>query len=61
MCHLVLTAIPVMQAIGRIHRMGQTRPVHVTRLVMHYTIEPRIRRYIERWVQSPLMLRTGCQ
>ena len=27
------------QAVGRAHRMGQTRPVHVTRLIMHSTVE----------------------
>ena len=27
------------QAVGRAHRMGQTRPVHVTRLIMHPTVE----------------------
>jgi SNF2 family DNA or RNA helicase len=27
------------QAIDRIYRIGQTRPVHVTRLVMHNSIE----------------------
>ena len=29
------------QAVGRAHRMGQTRPVHVTRLIMHSTVEVR--------------------
>ena len=27
------------QAVGRAHRMGQTRTVHVTRLIMHSTVE----------------------
>ena len=27
------------QAVGRAHRLGQTRPVHVMRLIMHSTVE----------------------
>lgn len=30
------------QAIGRVHRIGQTRTVHVTRLVVSNTVEDKI-------------------
>ncbi len=32
-----------LQAVGRIYRMGQTRPVTITRLVMEDSVETRIR------------------
>ncbi|EDQ85477.1 uncharacterized protein MONBRDRAFT_34243 [Monosiga brevicollis MX1] len=32
------------QAIGRVHRLGQTRPVHVHRLLMRHSIDTRIAR-----------------
>ncbi len=36
------------QAVGRAHRMGQTRPVHVTRLIMHSTVEASHPAYMKR-------------
>lgn len=36
------------QAIDRVHRLGQTRPVHVTRFVVKGTIEERILELQER-------------
>lgn len=41
------------QAVGRAHRMGQTRPVHVTRLIMHSSVEEAVMEAQER--RQPLM------
>ncbi|KAL0047258.1 hypothetical protein WJX82_010979 [Trebouxia sp. C0006] len=45
------------QAVGRAHRMGQTRPVHVTRLIMHSTVEEAVMEAQER--RQPLMELAG--
>ncbi|KAJ1660799.1 hypothetical protein IWQ61_000334 [Dispira simplex] len=52
-----------MQAIARVHHMGQTRPVHVEILVLHDTLEDvalgfkgkpfRMEDYETRWAESP--------
>ena len=40
------------QAIGRVHRMGQIRPVYVTKLIIKGTVEEKIQAMNERKVIS---------
>ena len=41
------------QAIGRLHRVGQTRPVTIHHLLMKGSVETRLRDLIRRWVHGP--------
>jgi hypothetical protein len=41
------------QAIGRVHRLGQQRPVKITRLIMEDSIETRIREMLAKKYDTP--------
>lgn len=47
------------QAVGRIYRMGQTRKVTITRLIVADSIEERIRAFVKRWA-APSVFCGGC-
>lgn len=47
------------QAIDRVHRLGQTKPVFVTRFIIKKTIERRILK-IREWQVAPLLFRGRC-
>ncbi len=42
------------QAIGRVHRLGQTRKVEIVRLMMHDSIETKISQLVQRKYSSTL-------
>lgn len=48
------------QAIDRVHRLGQIKPVFVTRYIIKGTVEKRIMKIRESvWVARPCILRIG--
>ena len=58
-----LTLAPRYQAMDRAHRIGQTRPVHVYRLIARNTLEEQIMRFVtgrEEVVTPPLCAPHDC-